>query len=102
MDLSSDGPNAVWLLPNRIYEGGLHAVVPIARAGTETGRWLAARELGLLVDDPVTDTVAALSALTAAAYQRLKARTLALDISDVVADLSDCRALVAALGEAAP
>lgn len=32
--------NGRWLLPNRIYEGGLFAVPAIALAGTETGRWI--------------------------------------------------------------
>jgi hypothetical protein len=40
--------NSQWLLPNRLYEGGLHGAVPIALAAVETGRWLARHNAGVL------------------------------------------------------
>ncbi len=38
--------NSRWLLPNRIYEGGLHHVPGLAAAGTETAAWLEEKGLG--------------------------------------------------------
>ena len=40
-------------LPNRIYEGSLYGTVPIAPAGIETGRWLAKRGAGVILEEPV-------------------------------------------------
>ena len=53
IDFYEAGANSRWLLPNRLYEGGLYGAVPIALAAVETGRWLAAREAGVLVGEPL-------------------------------------------------
>ncbi len=45
-DFSDAGANSRWLLPNRIYEGGLFHVPALADADTETGRWVAQRGAG--------------------------------------------------------
>ena len=45
-DFSDAGANSRWLLPNRIYEGGLFRVPALAAAETETGRWVAERGAG--------------------------------------------------------
>ena len=37
-DFMEAGYNSVWLLPNRLYEGGYYAVPPIAPAGTQTAQ----------------------------------------------------------------
>ena len=50
-DFFEAGMNSNWLLPCRLYEGCRHATVPIAMAGTETGRYLQARGLGLIFDE---------------------------------------------------
>jgi hypothetical protein len=55
IDYFEEGANSAWLLPNRLYEGGLSGAVPIALRSTECGRWLQQRSLGVLVDDPVED-----------------------------------------------
>src|SRR6185437_12819773 len=52
VDYFQDEGNSRWLLPNRLYEGGRFGVPPIARADSETGRWLKARGLGVVQDDP--------------------------------------------------
>ena len=57
---SRKGLNSNWLLPNRLYEGCRFGAVPIAMKQTETGRFLADRHLGLLLDDPSPDALAAL------------------------------------------
>ena len=38
---------------NRIYEGSLYGVGPIGVAGVETGRWLAKRKAGVILEEPV-------------------------------------------------
>lgn len=53
IDFFEVGKNSTMLLPNRIYEGGLHGAVPIALETVETGRWLASRGLGVVLSDPV-------------------------------------------------
>jgi succinoglycan biosynthesis protein ExoL len=70
--------NGRWLLPNRIYEGGLFAVPAIALAGTETGRWIEGIGGGwLLHDEGVEPLVALLDGLApddlGAARARLQA-----------------------------
>lgn len=94
-DFFDEGSNSAWLLPNRIYEGGLYGAIPLAKRSTETGRWLAERGLGFLSDDPARDLPDFLRSLTAQRYAEFSARAQALPVGDVVADRSDCRALVA-------
>ena len=38
IDMFEEGLNSSWLLPNRLYEGGLYGAVPLAAAGVETSR----------------------------------------------------------------
>lgn len=52
-DYFEAGMNSVWLLPNRLYEGGYFAVPPVAPLGTETGRWISDRNVGFVVAEPV-------------------------------------------------
>ena len=70
IDFFEAGRNSAMLLPNRIYEGGLHGAVPIALEEVETGRWLAARGMGLILSGPVEEAAEALlSGMTAERYQ---------------------------------
>jgi succinoglycan biosynthesis protein ExoL len=52
-DWYEEGANSLWLLPNRIYEGGYFATPAIAPTGTETARWLQDRGGAFLLDEPV-------------------------------------------------
>lgn len=98
LDFDDAGTNSAWLLPNRLYESTLHGVVPIALATDETGRWLAAHGAGLLLEEPLEQTVPArLAALDAAGYAQLAASVAAIPRAALVADASDCAALVSAL-----
>ena len=45
-DFSSAGAGSTWLLPNRIYEGGLFHCPALAFAETESGMWLNTKRLG--------------------------------------------------------
>ncbi|OYU73316.1 MAG: glycosyl transferase family 1, partial [Alphaproteobacteria bacterium PA3] len=62
IDYYEEGHNSAWLLPNRLYESAAHLAVPIALAEVETGRFLRARDLGLVVDRTNLDSLVALFA----------------------------------------
>lgn len=98
MDFYEAGANSDWLLPNRVYEGGLHGTVPIAQASVETGRWLAGHGAGLLLDEPLDETLPALlERLDAPAYADARAAAARVPRSALVDGPEDCRALVARL-----
>ncbi len=101
IDYFEAGANSSWLLPNRIYEGGLHGCVPVAVAGVETSDWLARHDLGVILNAPM-DVEAMLEGMTDAHYEALSARARSAPASLFQADLEDCRSLVTALAEAGP
>jgi succinoglycan biosynthesis protein ExoL len=100
IDHFQDEGNSRWLLPNRLYEGGRFGAPPIARQDAETGRWLAARDLGVLFDEPLAELEAFLDALTPQAYADLAARHRAAPKGLFVQTHEDCERLVRALGGA--
>ena len=59
-DFMEAGFNSVWLLPNRIYEGGYFCVPAIAPCGTETATWINDREGGFTVAEPLNENLPAL------------------------------------------
>ncbi|MEM7662265.1 MAG: glycosyl transferase family 1 [Pseudomonadota bacterium] len=56
-DFMEAGYNSVWLLPNRLYEGGYFGVPPIAPAGTETARWIMSKQCGYQVAEPLHEAL---------------------------------------------
>lgn len=56
-DFMEAGYNSVWLLPNRIYEGGYYATPSIAPAGTETAAWIEARQCGFVIPEILDETL---------------------------------------------
>jgi succinoglycan biosynthesis protein ExoL len=56
-DFMEAGANSVWLLPNRLYEGGYYAVPPIAPAGTQTAQWAMARKVGWEAPEDLSQTL---------------------------------------------
>jgi len=98
VDYFQDEGNSRWLLPNRLYEGGRLGVPPIARADSETGRWLKARGLGVVQNDPLAELEAFLDALTPEAYAALKARHASAPASLFVLGPEDCARLMAVIG----
>lgn len=50
-DFMEAGENSVWLLPNRLYEGGYYAVPPIAPAKTQTAAWIERHGVGFTVPE---------------------------------------------------
>lgn len=97
IDYFEAGANSDWLLPNRIYEGGRHAAVPIALASAQTGRWLARQGLGLLIDDPERQLEALLETLSVDVYARARQASLAAPSEAFVADRGDCDHLLGVL-----
>jgi succinoglycan biosynthesis protein ExoL len=56
-DFMEAGMNSVWLLPNRIYEGGYFGTPPIAPSGTETAAWIDANACGFILPEPLGETL---------------------------------------------
>lgn len=95
IDFFEEGLNSSWLLPNRLYEGSLYGAVPIAMRGTETGRFLGSRHMGLLLDDPSpASLVENLGSMTPEKYAIARERITAEDRGTWVCDERDCRDLV--------
>lgn len=98
IDFYEAGANSAWLLPNRLYEGGLHGTVPIALKSVETGRWLAERDLGLTLGEPVEQAAETLfTGMTEAAYRASAAAIAAAGVEPFLWQEADDRALMAAL-----
>jgi glycosyltransferase involved in cell wall biosynthesis len=98
MDFYEAGANSDWLLPNRLYRAVYYGAAPIALAGVETGRWLAAHGAGLRMDSVSADAiVSTLSQFSAADYRAAKARLEAIPTEALVNGREDCFDLVARL-----
>jgi succinoglycan biosynthesis protein ExoL len=98
IDYYESGENSAWLLPNRVYEGSLYGAVPIALAGVETGRWLAERRAGVVLDEPLAQQlVEFFRRLDRDGYATLAQGIEVLPHTDLVSGQSDCRELVEAL-----
>jgi len=90
IDCYEAGANSAWLLPNRLYEGGLHGAIPIALAAVETGRWLARHDAGVLLGEPLEEELPRyFSALTAADYEAAAHRLAAVPRSAWLDDGGD-------------
>lgn len=99
IDFFEEGLNSDWLLPNRLYEGSLHGAVPITLATTETGRFVARRNMGVTLESVTPDALQTLfSTMNSEAYGQMFSRLTAIDRGQWVTDAADCRALVARLG----
>lgn len=77
-DFMEAGHNSLWLLPNRLYEGGYFAVPSIAPAGTQTAQWIASRKAGFVLPEPLETTLPDLIGQIADDRQRIHERRLAL------------------------
>ncbi|HEY3778688.1 MAG TPA: glycosyltransferase [Rhizomicrobium sp.] len=101
IDYFEEGANSEWLLPNRIYEAGSCNTVSLALRRTETGRWLDARGLGVLLDNPQTELEAFLGKTAPVQYESLKHAAATAPRSHFVADRSDCMRLAESLADVA-
>lgn len=104
-DFMEAGYNSVWLLPNRIYEGGYFAVPPIAPDGTQTAQWIGDHGTGFLIPEDLKDTLPSLVRSLIADRQRIalkREQMLALPIETFVAPRGELAAIIAnALGNVA-
>lgn len=97
-DFYESGANSDWLLPNRLYRSIYYGATPIALRGVETGRWLQARGVGLMLDEATPDSVAALlGGLSERDYLAAKARLEEIPTEALVNGPDDCVDLVAQL-----
>jgi len=55
-DFMEAGFNSVWLLPNRIYEGGFFATPAICPDQTQTANWIREHACGFAVPEPLETT----------------------------------------------
>ncbi len=57
IDFLDEGSNSDWLLPNRLYEGGLFDAISLARDGTATGDMIARDGLGITLREPIEESL---------------------------------------------
>ena len=95
IDFFEAGQNSEWLLPNRLYEGCRFGAVPISMADTETGRFLKAQGIGVLLPEATAEGIEAiLGRMDQDAYRALKSRVLSRNPRTWSYDRSDCQAFV--------
>ncbi|TCL71119.1 glycosyl transferase family 1 [Rhizobium sp. BK251] len=95
IDFFEEGLNSSWLLPNRLYEGCLHGAVPIAMSGTETARFLAARNMGLALERADAAHIESrLGDMDERRYRDAFDTVAAHDRKHWITDRADCLALV--------
>jgi hypothetical protein len=96
VDYYEEGMNSEWLLPNRLYEAVAHGSIPIAREDTATAQWVRKRRIGVVVPGAGEIEFFAnfFSSLKPAKLKRLRAALAEVPPSSVIADNSDCAALV--------
>lgn len=97
VDYIDAGSNSDWLIPNRIYEGGLLGAVALARRGTATGRLVEGRGYGIAFDEPLEAAVATfLRGLDTRAHDQARSRLLQAS-PDAFVDHHDSSDLIALL-----
>jgi succinoglycan biosynthesis protein ExoL len=91
IDFLDAGSNSDWLLPNRLYEGGLFNAISLAREGTATADKVKRDGLGAVLSEPVGEHLGPwLMAMDAARYAELAEtarrtpRSLFVDEKDTV------------------
>ncbi len=99
VDRYDEGANSDWLLPNRLYESGLHRVPPICLAGTEVARKAERLNIGVsIADASVQAATGTLDQIDAARLAGLDKAMAQIEPAVWHADARECRDLVAALG----
>ncbi|NTZ92753.1 glycosyl transferase family 1 [Agrobacterium tumefaciens] len=95
IDFFEEGQNSSWLLPNRLYEGCLYGILPIALAGTETARFIEKRNIGFVLQNARPDDLAALfDRMNPQTYGNAFSVLSVLDQKQWLTDRDDCRQLV--------
>ena len=95
IDFFEEGQNSRWLLPNRLYEGCRHGVLPIMLEGTETACHAGRLGVGIsLADARIETLVDCLADVDGDAYRRLAARLDELGPRPWIIDRADCASFV--------
>jgi succinoglycan biosynthesis protein ExoL len=95
IDLFEEGLNSSWLLPNRLYEGGLYGTVPIALLSVECGRLLKKLGIGVLLNDPLALSLRDFfMTLTPTKYRDLETAISSLPRANWLCGRSESEALV--------
>lgn len=100
IDMYEEGLNSSWLLPNRLYEGGAYGSVPLALRDVETGRFLENLKLGVLLDQPLDESLKVFfDGLDSDQYEAHKEKVKEVKKTQWVFDKRACKALVKSLYE---
>lgn len=98
IDYYEAGANSTWLLPNRLYEGGVYGAVPIALCAVETGQWLIRRQAGICLDEPLDEALAGLvTEMDVIKYAAAHAAMRRIPQDAFICDIAACRELTEAL-----
>ena len=100
IDMFEAGQNSSWLLPNRMYEGGLFGTVPLTASGVETSRFAAQLGIGHTLMEPKgAHLVTFLQSLTPDAYRSMAQAVARIPRSTWLCSTEECIALVQRLAE---
>jgi len=103
IDYYETGGNSEWLLPNRLYEGGVFRSVMLAVAGTQSGHWLAGNGAGIILEEPLeTSLTGFFDMLDGGGYRIAKSAMRELPNNLFVYGEADCRAFSARLASLLP
>jgi hypothetical protein len=94
IDFYEAGFNSTWLLPNRLYEGASHGAIPLALEGVQTGRWLADRNAGIILAEPLAEQLEAyFDTLDVDGFLAAQSALTAIPVSDLVSDQTEAAQL---------
>lgn len=95
IDMYEEGFNSAWLLPNRLYEGGLYNTVPIALKSVETGQFIKSLGLGITLGDPPDSHLKSFFRnLTKKQYETLAKQAMEINSSHWRSEPDECIALI--------
>lgn len=98
LDRFDPGGNSDWLLPNRLYEGGLFGAPPIGLSHTQIGRRMAREGIGVQVSAPEISAVEdALAPIGPEEFEALRTALAARERASWLASAADGAAMLAAL-----
>jgi succinoglycan biosynthesis protein ExoL len=96
-DFMEAGYNSLWLLPNRLYEGGFYGTPSIAPAGAETAKWSEDRAVGFSAAEPLAESLPLLVEDLLAHPEKIlerRQRLLSLPLDTFVQPSGEMRAMI--------
>lgn len=100
IDMFEEGLNSSWLLPNRLYEGGMYASIPLVQSDVETGRYAGKLNIGVSLKAPLEHSVTSFfQSLTPKDYALLLEKSQSIPLSQWVCSIEDSKNLVLWLKE---